>query len=413
NFMHLRKENYFIGHNSGKLTTGLYNLFLGYESGLANTGGTSNTFLGFQSGYANTIGNRNVFIGENSGFSNTEGSFNTFVGTSSGVENIDGNFSTFLGYQAGKNAVSRGYNTCVGYNSGASGVDGLNRAFFGYSSGQTSTGSNNTYLGAEAGYYSYAGSNNVYIGTAAGRAATGSGNVLVGNLSGYSLKSSNTLLIENSTNITTPLIFGNFTSDLVGINNIAPSANLHIKQIGTGEEGLAIENDGNANVWAWEIGTNDLSLSFNGTNVGYWDDATGNYVATSDSRLKKDIAPLDEFLLDKVEKLKVVSYRLKHADDKSKKSIGFIAQDVQLLFPDLVKQNDNGFLGLNYADFGVIAIKAIQEQQKQIEELKEKNNTLSQQVSEIDALKAEMTELKAMVKEIAGATKESKSESAK
>ncbi|MEN8120566.1 MAG: hypothetical protein ABFS35_09480, partial [Bacteroidota bacterium] len=80
NFMHLRKENYFIGHNSGKLTTGLYNLFLGYESGLANTLGESNTFIGYHSGFSNNEGSNNVFIGKEAGYKNELGFKNVFIG---------------------------------------------------------------------------------------------------------------------------------------------------------------------------------------------------------------------------------------------------------------------------------------------------------------------------------------------
>ena len=54
------------------------------------------------------------------------------------------------------------------------------------------------------------------------------------------------------------------------------------------------------------------------------------------------------------------------------KIIGFLAQDVQVLFPELVKHREDEYLGLNYDDFGVIAIKAIQEQQKIIDELLER-----------------------------------------
>jgi hypothetical protein len=70
------------------------------------------------------------------------------------------------------------------------------------------------------------------------------------------------------------------------------------------------------------------------------------------------------------------------AEENSRKSIGFMAQDVQPLFPELVHQNRDRetkepFLMMDYSSFGENAIKAIQEQQiiinglqSQIDELK-------------------------------------------
>jgi len=45
--MHLDKDNYFIGHQSGsRVTTGLYNQFFGYQAGMNNTEGGNNVFMG-------------------------------------------------------------------------------------------------------------------------------------------------------------------------------------------------------------------------------------------------------------------------------------------------------------------------------------------------------------------------------
>ena len=67
---------------------------------------------------------------------------------------------------------------------------------------------------------------------------------------------------------------------------------------------------------------------------------------------------------------------------------GFIAQEVEKIFPELVyRGSDNpaqDFLTMDYSGFGVLAIKAIQEQQEQIQRL----NAISvRQEQEISALK--------------------------
>ena len=53
-------------------------------------------------------------------------------------------------------------------------------------------------------------------------------------------------------------------------------------------------------------------------------------------------------------------------------SIGFIAQDAQKVFPETVSHEEGeDLMGISYSKFAVIAIKAIQEQQEQIEALKQ------------------------------------------
>jgi hypothetical protein len=84
--------------------------------------------------------------------------------------------------------------------------------------------------------------------------------------------------------------------------------------------------------------------------------------------------------LAKVLKLRPKSYVFKDARDADR-SIGFIAQEVAELFPQLVEGDPSGegILSLDYSGFAVLAIKAIQEQQEIIEKL-------SQRLSELELL---------------------------
>ena len=98
------------------------------------------------------------------------------------------------------------------------------------------------------------------------------------------------------------------------------------------------------------------------------------YGSPSDISLKTNIKPL-EGALDKITKLQGVSFTWKEDTDTSKLAgikddIGFIAQEVQEILPDLVRKNDNGLLSLR--DKGIIAllVESIKEQQNQIDELK-------------------------------------------
>jgi ABC-type phosphate/phosphonate transport system ATPase subunit len=57
--------------------------------------------------------------------------------------------------------------------------------------------------------------------------------------------------------------------------------------------------------------------------------------------------------------------------DPQRKEIGLIAQEVELIVPELVLENNNG-KSLSYGNITALLIEAIKEQQVQIEELKKK-----------------------------------------
>ena len=112
------------------------------------------------------------------------------------------------------------------------------------------------------------------------------------------------------------------------------------------------------------------------SNAGTWTVA-GDVVAygsPSDITLKTNIKPL-EGALDKITKLQGVSFTWKENTEISKLTgikddIGFIAQEVQEVLPDLVRKNDNGLLSLRDKGIIPILVEAIKEQQQQIDELK-------------------------------------------
>jgi Chaperone of endosialidase len=105
--------------------------------------------------------------------------------------------------------------------------------------------------------------------------------------------------------------------------------------------------------------------------------------------LKADIMDIGTGVLNKILQLKPVSYRYDALDSKQR-TLGFIAQEVLPLFPELVGETSNKegtahYLSLNYGGFGPIAIKAIQEQQIQIEDLKKQNADLKALMEALDA----------------------------
>jgi len=110
---------------------------------------------------------------------------------------------------------------------------------------------------------------------------------------------------------------------------------------------------------------------------------------SSDFRFKTNILPLSS-TLSNVMLLKPVTYNFKVNEFASRgfsknKQIGFIAQDVQKLFPELVTTDAEGYLSMDYAKVTPILVGAIQEQQAMINEMKEQIALLKQQNVEMKA----------------------------
>lgn len=127
--------------------------------------------------------------------------------------------------------------------------------------------------------------------------------------------------------------------------------------------------------WSFYASTVDSSLNFyyNGSLRANIDRVTGVYTTLSDRNLKKNIVGLNP-VLDNVLKLNGYKYNYLDTDDSFRKSIGFVAQDVLPYFPELVyhkkdRETNEPFMMMDYSGLGVLAIKAIQEQQAIIKNL--------------------------------------------
>jgi hypothetical protein len=174
----------------------------------------------------------------------------------------------------------------------------------------------------------------------------------------------------------------------LGINLSSPNYTLHVKQ--AGGTGICLQESVFNTNWhlraeSYAGGTsNFLRLFHQGGFVGEFR-MTGEYVWFSDRRLKTNVQDLP-VLLNKVMQLRPVIYEMKKNNPEKNKTIGFIAQEVKLLFPELVFTNENrgadgmgNIHALSYSGFGVIAIKAIQEQQQQLTDMKKEIDLLKEQ----------------------------------
>ena len=245
--------------------------------------------------------------------------------------------------------------------------------------------------------------------------------------------------------------------------NAAPSGVINTGVFGGAEnsEGLNYCVWGGSNYGSTTNGTtigvlgSAISSSINGSNYGIYGTAgnaannyagffdgnvtvTGNFVNPSDRKLKRDISPFHS-ALDKIALLNPVTYYYDVEKNKTihlpeNKQYGFVAQDLEAIFPDLVtnqvmvttaapsskkdkkiilnpesdkegneitpadkdtfdtatssemKPDKVEFKGINYIGLISILTEGIKEQQDQIKVLKDKNEDLEKRLLAIEAL---------------------------
>ena len=109
----------------------------------------------------------------------------------------------------------------------------------------------------------------------------------------------------------------------------------------------------------------DVALDVSGS-VQY----TGTITDVSDRRLKQNIQPLGDELA-KIKQVQAVSFEMK--DNPAVVELGVIAQDLEKIYPELVNtaDDDMGTKSVNYVGLIAPMLKAMQEQQKQIENLQD------------------------------------------
>ena len=87
----------------------------------------------------------------------------------------------------------------------------------------------------------------------------------------------------------------------------------------------------------------------------------------SDITLKDNIAPINN---DDFNKLNPVSFTFKD-DEKNKKHYGFIAQELETVYPELVTNTELGFKSVNYIEMIPILLSQMKNMQMEIDKLKE------------------------------------------
>jgi hypothetical protein len=398
------------GNLSGSKTTasGSYSFAIGQGSIASNTSAFASGLLATASGKGSTaIGFGTVAQGEYStamgAFTKSYGTVSTSIGAFT-VANSDvstamgmltsatGYGSTALGYSSVTNAESA---TAMGYATLASGIGstamGLSTVASG--SGSTSMGSSTT----SSGYFSTALGYNTtaqcYASMVLGRYNINAGLsdewnfwdpvFVIGNGSSADTRSNAMTVYKNGI-----ADFGWF----INLNKTSTGDALKVS------DAQAIWYDGTYFSWGYggtynvfarkvSVGTtsNPGSYSLYVSGDAY---STGSW-GGSDIRWKKNLIPLQN-VLPELQNLQGVRYNWRtdeypEMNFEKETQIGLVAQEVEKIFPELVRTDGNGYKAVSYEKLSVVLLEGIKEQQQQIKSQQEQIDRLEKMVSDIEA----------------------------
>lgn len=312
-----------LGNNVfNDFASGSNNVAIGYDALSGNTTGYGNVSIGQESLKVNQEGSENIAIGYRNLMANISGSNNVAVGSFGALYgNITGSNNTAIGYGACY-SVQGDNKTCIGVNSGPS-------------SGSTWASSSDT-------------TQRTFIG----------GSPVVTN-GGQSV-----LEIHNTTT-GSELSWSKLTS------NNAPTVIINGNLIVRGRTYMALGEDEKTRALFGDSGFVKATYSYpapDGWNITF----------TSDSRLK-NIKGSSKAGLEQINKLRTYKFKFKK-DKKQTPHVGVIAQDLEKIFPDSVSKDKKGFLRIRLEDMFYAMINAVQELDKNVQEIFAKIQILDDKV---------------------------------
>ncbi len=305
---------------------------IGSTSGITVTGtpiATSETWLGYQTGQNGGSTLNTVFIGLRAGDNGDNAHFSVFEGYEAGKDARNANAAVFIGTTAGNGATNAGASVFLGGGAGLSATNAANGIFIGSSAGNAAVSAEGSILiGTQAGNNATNATRSIFIGYQAGN------NDIVNNTS-----SGSSILIGEGTST------GGFSNSIALGKQAANSASNQL-MIGSNDDpamriNTLVFNDGTGNTCAINAST--------------------GITCSSDERLKTDIVDLSSSTLDAITQLRTVKYKWNSGPEITQTHIGFIAQNMQQYFPELVTQNADGMLSVNYANITPVLAEGIKE----------------------------------------------------
>lgn len=306
-------------------TTGITDSIAIGDKALKNTTGQRNIAIGTQAGQSITSGQSNVAIGRYAhGLANSTASNNVTIGETAGIFQSSCSMNVIIGRNAGYYNSSGSSNVKIGAYAGNSGTTGFYNTLVGNNAGRNATSAgNNTLIGDGAGYSLTTGANNTFIGATAGRYEAGGTGAIQTNLYCIAIGYQARLSAEGADN---EIVMG-YLADGQGANTVM------------------LGNSSVTNLYCY-----------------------GGLSSPSDIKLKENVEDLP-YGLDDVAQMRPVEYDLK-VDGRH--DIGFIAQEMKQVVPDVVSEMADGTLSIQYAKLVPVLVNAIKELQAEVELLKSK-----------------------------------------
>ena len=154
---------------------------------------------------------------------------------------------------------------------------------------------------------------------------------------------------------------------------------------------------------------NNVALSGNASLTIQSGCYSGSWGQCSDIRLKKNVKGIDN-ALNKVLNLKGITYQWRKDEFPSYNfeegtKIGFVAQEVEEVLPELVKTESDGIKSVAYSNMIPVLVEAIKEQQKLIDSGKDKEALLNER---INLLQTQLTEQQEEINAVATTIRELK-----
>lgn len=386
-------EYWNVNGNAGTTATNnfigtLDNSNLNFRRNNINAGsiGLSNASFGLNSLNPFSVSANNTALGSRALIINSSGGNNTAVGYSSLYQNTIGNFNTALGTFATTNENNL---------TNASAIGAFARA----------DANNTMVLGSVAGINSATETVQVGIGTTLPESrlhvvgnsiiesenvttlASTYGNLHIGSVNPHGVNIGASISLGGNTAATgNKRVFGTIEGRKTNFISGSENGYLAFKTLGTGalEERVRITNIGRVGIGtATPGGQFELSLD-QGRKPG-----TATWTIVSDARLKT-IKGSYEKGLEEIVKLNPIVYNYKNGSDRKfetellqKPFAGFLAQDVQKIFPEAVGNDEDGFLNLNIHPILIASINAFRDLKRLNDQLLEENKILKSKLDDV------------------------------